>query len=479
MTTFIGRSRELCELKEEYSAKRASLVVLNGRRRIGKTSLIEEFSKPFSLYKFTGLAPFPGITAQDQRNEFVRKLEEEFKLFGIKNDDWATLFTVLAKQVADKEAIILLDEISWMAIGDPGFLSKLKTIWDDCFSKNPKLMLVLCGSVSSWIEKNILSNTGYLGRPTWSIHLEELPLDQCNEFWGGVKNNITAFEKLKILSITGGVPRYLELMDPRLTAEQNIQRLCFNKNAPLYKEFEYIFSDIYGLKSNRYQSIVQCLADGLKSREDISKLTGLPDSGDLTEYLNDLELGGFIQRNYTWSLKSTKTSKLSKYRLKDNYTRFYLKYILPNRANIEKNLFSDTSLSSLRAWNSIVALQFENLICNNLDRLLDQLGIAKQDIAFANPYFQRKTARQQALQIDYMIQVKQDTVYICEIKFSRNPISRDVIEEMQNKAQKLALPKHISKRFVLIHVNGVCDALLDEQFFQYIINFGALLGNTS
>jgi len=373
----------------------------------------------------------------------------------------------------------LLDEISWMAIDDPSFPSKLKTIWDDCFSKNAKLMLVLCGSVSSWIEKNILSNTGYLGRPTWSMRLDELPLDECNEFWGDAKHNITAFEKLKVLAITGGVPRYLELMDPKLTAEQNIQRLCFNKNAPLYKEFKYIFSDIYGRKSGKYQGIAQCLADGLKSREEISKLTGLPESGDLTEYLNDLELGGFIQRDHTWSLKSTKASKLSKYRLKDNYTRFYLKYILPNQANIEKDLFSNTSLSSLRGWNSIIALQFENLICNNLELLLDQLGISKQDVVFANPYFQRKTVRQQGLQIDYMIQVKQDTIYICEIKFSRNPIRRDVMEEMKSKAQKLALPKHISKRFVLIHVNSVTDELLDEQFFQYIIDFGALMNRSN
>ena len=111
--------------------------------------------------------------------------------------------------------------------------------------------------------------------------------------------------------------------------------------------------------------------------------------------------------------------------------------------------------------------------------MLDQLGIAKQDVVFANPYFQRKTVRQQGLQIDYMIQVKQDTIYICEIKFSRNPIRRDVMEEMKSKAQKLALPKHISKRFVLIHVNSVTDELLDEQFFQYIIDFGALINRSN
>ena len=162
MVQFIGRERELRELAQEYATNRASLVVISGRRRIGKTALIEQFGQSYTLYKFTGLAPSSGMTTQVQRDEFSRILETEFDLFGIKNDDWATLFILLARQVANKKVVILFDEISWMAHQDSSFLSKLKTVWDDYFSKNAKLMLVLCGSVSSWIEHNILSHTGYL-----------------------------------------------------------------------------------------------------------------------------------------------------------------------------------------------------------------------------------------------------------------------------------------------------------------------------
>src|SRR5438034_1198444 len=131
MDQFIGREQELRELKEENAANRTSLVVVSGRRRIGKTTLIEAFSQSLILYKFTGLAPFPGMSAQSQRDEFCRKLEEIFGLFGIRNDDWGTLFTVLAKKVENMEVVILFDEISWMAYGDNSFLSKLKTVWDD------------------------------------------------------------------------------------------------------------------------------------------------------------------------------------------------------------------------------------------------------------------------------------------------------------------------------------------------------------
>ena len=135
MKSFVGRKRELYELAAEYQTNRASLVVIKGRRRIGKTTLIEHFSQGKNFYKFTGLAPHVGMTAQTQRNEFCRKLEEFFQLFAIKNDDWATLFTVLAKQVADQHAIILFDKISWLADGD----STIKLILKKTF-----FLILLC-----------------------------------------------------------------------------------------------------------------------------------------------------------------------------------------------------------------------------------------------------------------------------------------------------------------------------------------------
>jgi hypothetical protein len=116
--------------------------------------------------------------------------------------------------------IVLFDEISWMGSKDPDFLGKLKNAWDLYFKKNPKLIFILCGSVSSWIDKNILSHTGFLGRISYRLTLEELPLKDCNQFWSSAGGQISAYEKLKVLSITGGVPRYLEEIKPRMSAEK-------------------------------------------------------------------------------------------------------------------------------------------------------------------------------------------------------------------------------------------------------------------
>lgn len=471
---FIGRRQELAELKRVYEGRTASLVVIKGRRRIGKSRLIAEFARPYQFYPFMGLAPRKGITSQDQRNEFIRQLKSYFDLMVENSEDWGYLFSLLAKQTQTGCIVILLDEISWMANDDPDFLGKLKIIWDLQFSKNHQLMLILCGSVSSWIEENILSNRGYLGRPSLHMTLSELPLSDCNKFWEN-NGNIAAFEKLKMLSLTGGVPRYLELMNPALTAEENIRLLCFNKNGPLFDEFKYIFSDIYGKRGNIYQKIVEFLSHGSASREAISQNTHLDPSGDLTKYLTELEHGGFIAREYTWQTKTKKESKLSQYRLSDNYTRFYLKYIYPNKTLIEKGRFEETSLNSLPGWYSILALQFENLVVNNHKMIAQLLGIKAEDIIMGNPYFQRKTTKQASCQIDYMIQTKHDTVYICEIKFQRKEIGKDIIDEVKEKIEKIVLPKYVSRRPVLIHVNGVKDEVIDEQYFTKIIDFSEML----
>jgi len=461
MENFIGRKQELLELKHVYEGRTASLVVIKGRRRIGKSRLIAEFASQYKFYPFMGLAPRKGQTAQDQRNEFIRQFIAHFGFYVSHEEDWGNLFSLLAKQTQKGSIIILFDEISWMASNDLDFLGKLKIIWDLEFSKNNKLMLILCGSVSSWIEDNILSNTGYLGRPSLHMTLKELPLSDCNKFWGDMGKNISSFEKLKMLSLTGGVPRYLELMNLKLTPEENIRLLCFNKNGPLFDEFKYIFNEF--------------LSEGSASREQISNNTSLNQSGDLTKYLTELEQGGFIVREHTWNIKTGEESKLSHYRLSDNYTRFYLKYIYPNRTIIEKGRFENTSMTSLPGWYGILALQFENLVLNNHKIITQLLGIKTEDIIMENPHFQRKTTRQAGCQIDYMIQTKHDTVFICEIKFNRCEIGNEIIKEVSEKMEKLKLPKHISRRPVLIHVNGVKDEIIDEQFFSKIIDFSEAL----
>lgn len=478
-TPFIGRQTELAHFQHVSELNSASLVVINGRRRVGKSRLVQEFANDYGPYfVFSGLPPESSMTAQDQRDHFARLCGQYFGLPGLRATDWGDLFSLLAKQTQAGKVIILLDEITWMADDDPTFLGKLKTAWDTEFKNNPNLVLVLCGSISAWIDKHILRSTGFLGRPSLHITLKELPLTDCECFWGAHRKQVSSYEKLKILSVTGGIPRYLELINTTLSAEANIQFLCFNPDAPLINEFQYIFSDIYGKRNIIYAPIVEALSKHHSMTQTmISQATGIAQSGNLGEYLNDLVLGGFISRNHTWHIETGNISKLSEYRLKDNYTRFYLKYIHPNREQILKGHFKQHSLSSLENWEVLLGLQFETLVLNNYSAIIQQLHIPPEEIVFDNPYFQRKTTRKPGCQIDYLIQTRFNTIYLCEIKFRKNLIGNEIIPDIQEKIQRLKLPKRFSVRPVLIHVNGVTDNLKNSRYFSNIIDFGELLNS--
>ena len=468
--SFVGRKRELQMLGELFKKKSASLVVIRGRRRIGKSRLAQEFAQKTPHYVFSGLPPTKDLSAAHQKEEFARQLQREMKIPLPRAEDWGDLFWHLAQQSRKGKIVLILDEISWMGSKDPTFLGKLKTAWDLYFKNNPQLVLILCGSISSWIEGNILSSTGFLGRISLDIVLEELPLYECNEFWNAEQDKVSAFDKLKVLSVMGGVPRYLEEILPNQSAETNIQRLCFRKEGFLFSEFERIFSDLFSSRSSTYKTIVERLADGPCELKDIYTALKVEKNSLVSEYMEDLVTAGFVSRDFTWHLKTGLDSKLSHYRLKDNYLRFYLKYIEPNKKKIEKQ-----GLKLLPQWQSAMGLQFENLVLSNRKAVQKILGIDPSEIVNDNPFFQRKANDRQGCQIDYMIQTKFGTCYLCEIKFNAQEITKSVIDEVKQKIKSLALPKNMSIRPVLIHVNGVDESVLESDFFASIIDFNDLL----
>lgn len=470
---FVGREVEMARLKGLFDKRSASLIVVRGRRRIGKSRLLAEFGKEMKSFFFSGNPPVRKTTAQSQRNDFASQLER-VGVGGVKAGDWGNLFWHLSKETKKGIILIVLDEISWMGGKDPHFLGHLKTSWDLYFSRNPNIIIALCGSVSSWIEKNILSSMGFLGRISLDLVLEELPLKVCNGFWHPKENRITSYEKFKYLSVTGGVPLYLEQLKSNLTAEKNIQDLCFTKGGLLVREFDEIFSDLFSRTKNRHKEIILSLAKGPKELSQICKDLGKSLGGVFSKHLDELVKAGFVKRDFTWDLKTGKEGKLSRYRLSDNYMRFYLKYIAPNCSKIDKEIFSST-MAQLPGWENIMGLQFENLVVHNRKILWDTLGILPDEIVMEGPFFQTSTSKQTGCQIDYMIQTRFHNLYICEIKFSKSPIGKKIIEEMESKRKNLKTPRYCAIRPILIHVNGIEESVLDERYFDKVVDFGELL----
>jgi len=468
---FIGRKKELESLELLLKKKSSSLVVIHGRRRVGKSRLIKEFVSDKKSWVFSGLPPVKGITKQRQLDAFSTQISQNLNMPRMLVSEWIEHFNFLGNQAKGQKIVIVLDEISWLGSEDPDFLGQLKTAWDLNFSENPELILILCGSVSSWIEENILKSTGFLGRISVDMVLEELSVAESGEFWGTQKNKISAYEKLKILSVTGGIPKYLEEIIPSQSAEDNIHRLCFQSKGLLFREFDQIFSDLFSKKAQTYSNIVKTLAHAPLTLDEVCEKLDLEKSGSVSRCLDDLELAGFVQEDHTWNLSTNEESCLKKFRLKDNYLRFYLRYIEPNKDRIEKDLFESKSFMHLPGWESVMGLQFENLVISNLKNLCRMLRIDLIEIMNAGPFFQRATKRQKGCQIDLLIQTKYNTLYVCEIKFSVSEVKSSVVEEIEKKLETLSAPKRFSIRPVLIHVNGVSQSVKESGIFSEIIDF--------
>lgn len=472
---FVGRKKELEVLERLCLKKTSSLVVVWGRRRIGKSTLVEKFLKDKKSWSFSGIPPQEHKTHKEEIQYFTKQLSRNTGMPELKTEDWSEVFWHLGNLAQkEKQLVIFFDEISWMGSKDPNFLGYLKTEWDKSFSKCPRLILILCGSVSNWIEENIINSTGFYGRISIKLKLEELPLVDCNQFWGAQAGRVGAYEKLKILAITGGVPKYLEEIVPSESAEKNIHYLCFRKEGLLYREYHQIFYDLFSRRAGTFDKIIRTLAEGSKNLEQICEALKINKSGNISKYLNELISVGFISEDRTWNIKNKKLSTLKLFRLKDNYIRFYLKFIEPNSPKIEQNNFS-SEISHHSSWETMMGLQFENLVINNGYRLCSILGLSEYDVERVGPYFQRKNSKQQGCQIDLLIQAKFGTLYLCEIKFCLSEVGKSVVDEVEEKIKRLVYPKGYTVRPVLIHVNGVKQSVRESALFDKIIDFSEFL----
>jgi AAA+ ATPase superfamily predicted ATPase len=472
---FIGRNNELKKLSSLDNRRAASLVTISGRRRIGKSRLAMEYANNKVFYRFSGLPPTSSVNSQAQRDEFSRQLSDQSGLPYLKTNDWSELFLLLSQKTNQKNVVVLLDEISWMAGSDRNFLGKLKNAWDLYFSYHPGLTLILCGSVSAWIEQNIISSTGFFGRISENIRLEELALPDSIDFLTMMGFNYSLSEKVMIVSILGGIPWYLEQIDPCLSALKNIQRLCFQKDSLLLEEYQHIFDDFFGKRSARFKLIIELLAKKTCTYAEIATGIDYQKGKSLSQYLNELALSGFIKKDYTWSIKSKQISRISHYRLSDNYLRFYFRYMENKSEQIKQGSYDDTSIDTLPGFESMLGLQFENVILSNRLLIHNALNLSAHEIVVSNPYFQRRNSKQEGCQVDYLIQTKFKTLYFCEIKFTRNKINKTVIAEMKEKLKKIKLPNGYSARTVLIHLGEVSSGVLDAEFFASIIDVEKLL----
>ena len=360
---------------------------------------------------------------------------------------------------------------------DVDYPGALRTAWESYFHRHPRLILAICGSVSTWIRENILDNTGFTGRFSRDYILPELSLSECAEFWREARDRVAPSEVFDVLSVTGGVPRYLEEMDPGLSAEENIRRMCFLPSGELFKDFDAIFSPIFGREIELKRKILEALADGPFSGADLSARFDLERGGRVAAVLRELKEGGFITDDPSVNPETGKPARVGRYRLKDNYTRFYLKFVAPRKSQIESGTFRFASLNMLPGWDAVMGLQFENLIVNNAMSLVPDLHLGRAIVESAAPYRNMRKGedgKRGGCQVDLMIQTPM-TAYVIEIKRKKRMIDGAIIDEVAEKLRKIPRRSGLSLRPVLVYEGELDPSVEGSGYFDSVIRAERLL----
>ncbi|MDR0829192.1 MAG: ATP-binding protein [Prevotellaceae bacterium] len=426
----IGRIEQQEQLNSFLESNRPEFVVIFGRRRVGKTFLIREFFHNKFAFYHTGLA---NSNMKKQLQNFQKSLNLYGKTRYPKAKTWFDVFAQLrdmleCNQTTEKQ-VIFLDEVPWLDTHRSDFVSALEYFWNSWASAQSNILLIVCGSATSWIISKILKNHGGLhNRVTQQLYLEPFTLAECESFF--CENNIDA-ERHQILEyymILGGIPYYLNLIKKEYSIVQNIDLLFFKKNATLKREFSNLYASLFKHSEN-YIKIVEMLSKkncGL-TRAEIIKNSGLLNGGGTTRMLEELEQCGFIRKYYEFGKKNRE----SIFQLVDFYTLFYFNFLY-NIKNNDENFWTNLiDNAQHRAWSGYA---FELVCLAHLQQIKAKLGIAG---VLTNVSEWRSKKSENNVQIDLVIDRNDKIINLCEMKFYNDLllIDKELDEKLRHKKQ--------------------------------------------
>ncbi|MCS7036099.1 MAG: ATP-binding protein [Saprospiraceae bacterium] len=436
MEPFIGRHKELQILRALWKRERSDFVAIFGRRRVGKTFLVREAFYGQFDFQVTGLA---NTTTRRQLENFHAALlsaasaRQDYPM----PQDWFEAFRQLADHLgglpAGRKKVVFIDELPWMDTPKSEFISALEHFWNAWASARADILLVVCGSASSWMIHRLLMNTGGLyNRVTSRIKLEPFTLAECEAYFTARGAAFNRYQIIQLYMVLGGIPFYLEQVDVSKSALQNINDLCFAANGFLRSEFSYLFASLFK-HSERHVAIVEVLAQKTKGmvREEIIRKAGLPNGGNTTKALLELEESGFIRKYQAFDRRS----KEALYQLADFYTLFYLKFIQPS-SHLDNYVWS-ADAPAFNAWSGYA---FEQVCLQHVEQIKKALGVSgviTRSSAWTGADGDRKA------QVDLVIDRRDGVINLCEIKFSTGLFSIDkrYAEELR---EKVALFKRIT-----------------------------------
>lgn len=429
----VGRKSEQNTLMDVFKSKKAEFIAVYGRRRVGKTYLIEQFfiNKPCLYFNITGLHKG---TLKEQLAAFAKTMSVTFFAdIGIHIESpksWMQAFDLLTNTIEkftkQKKIVLFFDELPWLAARKSGFKKALDYYWNTKWSKNNKIILIVCGSAASWIIKNIINDKGGLhNRITLQIALYPFSLKESYDFLTLLGNKFSQKQVLEIYMALGGIPHYLEKIKFNLSATQNISKLCFSKNGQLLHEFEKLFSSLFE-KAETYIELVKIIAEKRSgmTRKELENKTKLSETGGtLTDRLTALEQAGFIKS----FIPIGHTERGLCYKLIDEYCLFYLTWIHPIKRQIENEAESSywTSKNNTPGWYSWAGYAFESICLKHIAQIKKALFIPPGALSGSWHYQSKRSNKSEGAQIDLLFDRDDGVITLCEIKYCQNPFEID------------------------------------------------------
>jgi len=454
----IGRQAEQVVLQEAFESSKSEFIAICGRRRVGKTFLVKEFFENELVFQTAGI--HQGTFAQQ-----IKSFHQELLNCGLKSDkepkDWLDIFFLLRnylESLGTQRKVILLDELPWMDTPKSGFLAALEYFWNSWVTSRHDIVLIVCGSATSWMMNKLINNHGGLhDRLTRDIFLPPFNLHDTRLFLERKGFHLSNYEVAECYMAMGGTPYYLDMLNPALSLAQNIDYLFLNRYGGLRREFNNLYASLFK-NSKDYIEVVRALSNkrmGM-TRDEIIKATKLNSGGGLTSILENLESCDFL-RTYT-SFDMPGSPQI--YQLVDFYTFFYMRFIE------KKDLSSWSSIQGTSEFYSWAGLTFELLALVHIEQIKKRLGISA--IKTREQVWRCKDG-DGAAQVDLVIFRDDPTINLCEMKFSMKPFNISASYE-QNLRNKLEMLANATNRKKSIQITMVTASGLDNSSHKSIVS---------
>lgn len=463
---FIGREYEIKWLKDIASSNASSIIVLYGRRRVGKTKLLEQVFRTRNILKIEGIE---GLDETQQLLRAKRQLMSYIKdplIEKVPVNNWFDFFDLIAPYLAQGQWTLYFEEIQWLASYEPVFIADLKYAWDNHFKNNPKLIVILCGSSPSFITKHILDSKALYNRSQYQLELKPFSLGETQKF---LKKR-SKREVLDAYLTVGGIPEYLKWLNQESSVFLSLCKNSFTSGGFFVDEYERIFTS--SLSDNQYyKKIIEFLSHKrFATREDIQKHLKIKSGGTLTTVINDLVSCNFIQKYVPYNLSDS--SLLARYCIRDEYLHFYYKFIKLIKKRIQDGNFNHNPQAAMKqdSYAKWLGFALERFVKNNHQIFAKILGFESVSYKYGS-FFNRSTMNADpGYQID-LVYDRADKVYtICEIKYTEAAVSTKVINEFEKKLELFPNRDKRTIHKVLIAPNGADRALLARGYFDRVIS---------